>query len=92
MKWVYLQRKKLYSELNDCGILDEHYEHTQMVWKEFNMKMMGDYHNHYLQRDVLLLADVFEEFRSACLESYSLDPHVMLYWKCLNKKLNYSLI
>ena len=50
-----------------------------MVWKEFNMKMMGDYHNHYLQRDVLLLADVFEEFRSACLESYSLDPHVMLY-------------
>ena len=45
-----------------------------MVWKEFNMKMMGDYHNHYLQTDVLLLADVFEEFRSACLESYSLDP------------------
>lgn len=29
-----------------------------MVWKEFNMKMMGDYHNHYLQTDVLLLADV----------------------------------
>ena len=74
MKWVYLQRKKLYCELNDCGILDEDYEHTQMVWKEFNMKMMGDYHNHYLQTDVLLLADV------------------MLYWKCLNKKLNYSLI
>ena len=26
------------------------------------MKNMGDYHDHYLKKDVLLLVDVFEKF------------------------------
>ena len=26
------------------------------------MKNMGDYHDHYLKKDVLLLPDVFEKF------------------------------
>ena len=35
---------------------------------------MGDYHDHYLKKEVLLLADVFEKFISACLKYYELDP------------------
>ena len=35
---------------------------------------MGDYHDHYLKKDVLLLADVFEKFISTCLKYYELDP------------------
>ena len=32
------------------------------IWNEFNMKNMGDYHNHHLKKDVLLLVDVSEKF------------------------------
>ena len=38
------------------------------------MKNMGDYHDHYLKKDVLLLADVFEKFIDTCLKYYELDP------------------
>ena len=34
---------------------------------------MGDYHDHYLKKDVLLLADVFEKFIDRCLKFYGLD-------------------
>ena len=31
------------------------------IWHEFNMENMGA-HDHYLKKDVVLLADVFETF------------------------------
>ena len=66
-------KEAFYSLLNDEGI-SEDYEHAQNVWKEFRMKSMRDYHDFYLKTDVLLLADVFEEFRKVCLDNYKLDP------------------
>ena len=68
------QKEKFYSKLNDCGVTDEDYDHAQRIWKEFGMKNLGEYHDLYLKSDVLLLADVFEEFRNVCMENYSLDP------------------
>ena len=38
------------------------------------MKNMIDYHNLYLKKDVLFLADVFEKFTSESLNFYKLDP------------------
>ena len=38
------------------------------IWNKFNMKNMGDCHNHYLKKDVLLLADVFEKLLDTCLK------------------------
>ena len=38
------------------------------------MRYMGDYHNHYLKKDILLLADFFEKFIGTCLKFYGLDP------------------
>ena len=46
----------------------------ERIWDRFNMKNMGDYHDHYLKKDVLLLADVFEKFIDTCLKYYELDP------------------
>ena len=38
------------------------------------MNSVGDYHDLYLKRDVLLLANVFEKFIKTCLDYYGLDP------------------
>ena len=40
----------------------------------FDMKNLEDYHNLYIRVDVLLLSDVFENFRNICCKHYNLDP------------------
>ena len=42
-------------------ITDEEHLACIKIWNEFDMKNMGDYHDHYLKTNVLLLADVFEK-------------------------------
>ena len=38
------------------------------------LENVGDYHDLYVQRCTLLLADVFENFRDMCIKEYELDP------------------
>ena len=67
-------KEAFYSKLSGEGISDDDYKHAHAVWDEFGMKTFKDYHNLYNKSDVLLLADVFENFRDVCMKNYQLDP------------------
>ena len=67
-------KEAFFSTLRNEGISLEDYTHTQTVFTEFECQSVGDYHDLYLRSDVLLLADVFENFRDICLNYYKLDP------------------
>ena len=67
-------KDEFYSILTDEGIRDEQYTHAQNVWDIFKLRNMGEYHDLYLTSDILLLADIFENFRKTCLQYYKVDP------------------
>ena len=67
-------REAFYSKLSGRGISEKNYKHVWNVWNTFKMKTFKDYHELYNETDVLLLADVFENFRDLCLKIYGLDP------------------
>ena len=48
------------------NISETDYRHANNVFKTFKL----NYHDLYVQSDTLLLADVFENFRKACIKTY----------------------
>ncbi|KYN11372.1 hypothetical protein ALC57_16475 [Trachymyrmex cornetzi] len=67
-------RELFYSSLTDETASDDDYQHATNVWRRFCIETLCDYSDLYLKTNVLLLADVFENFRDTCIESYRLDP------------------
>ena len=53
-----LDKEAFYSKLNKEGITDEKYAHAHKVWKVFEIKDIGEYHDLYVQCNTLLLAGV----------------------------------
>ena len=85
-----------YSNLSMNNIDDIDYRHGNNVFKRFELENLGDYHDLYVQRDTLLLADVFENFKDMCIKEYELDPaHFLslpvLAWQACLKKTNIEL-
>ena len=77
--WNKLNETKLppiddfYSILTASTISNEDYEHAQHMWSHFNIKSLGEYSDYYLKVDVLILSDIFENFRDLCLKTYGVD-------------------
>ncbi|KAK3731608.1 hypothetical protein QZH41_004848 [Actinostola sp. cb2023] len=60
-------KEAFYSKLTEEHISDDDYQHAQNMYTTFHLQNLGEYHDLYLLSDVLLLADVFENFCSICL-------------------------
>ena len=67
-------KSAFYSRLTETDNSDADYTHAHEVWTTFGMTTFAEYLDLYLLTDVLLLADVFEQFRSTCMVHYGLDP------------------
>ena len=77
-------------------ITDVDYRHAKRVFKSLNNKNLGDYYDLYVLSDILVLADVFENFRNMCIKVYELDPaHFLsapgLSWQACLKKTEAEL-
>ena len=85
------EKEEFYRNLNLEDITDADYMLVKRNCKDFEIKNLGEYHNFYLKRDPLFLADVFKNFGKMLLKIYELDPVKFLFapglaWKEALKK------
>lgn len=66
-------KRNFYSTLTETGIKEKEFDHAKEVWDHFGCTMLGEYRDLYLKIDMLLLADVFENFCDVCVRAYNLD-------------------
>ena len=87
-----LEKEDFYSHLNREDITDGDYVHPKTVCKEFEIKHLGEYHDLYLQRDTLLLAAVFENFKNMFFNPAKFLSVPGLAWQADLKALSNSKI
>ena len=67
-------KERFFNSLTKRDVADDDYRHAQDVWEQCQCTSMMDYVGVYLWTDVVLLAEVFENFRRSCHSQYGLDP------------------
>jgi len=67
-------RELFFSLLTGDTISESDYAHAVNVWQRFSIRTLGEYSYLYLKTNILLLVDIFENFRNSCIASYCLYP------------------
>ena len=85
------RKEEFYSNVNIEEITDADYMYGKRIFKNFEIKNLGEYFDLHLKSNTLLLAHVFQNFRNKCIKVYELDPvkfisNTGLAWKADLKK------
>ena len=67
-------KSEFYNILTMKHISDEEHENVKLFYKKMQFKNIREYLTCYLQTNILLLNDVFENFRNMIFEKFELDP------------------
>ena len=67
-------KEAFYSDIKKVHISDDDFHHACKVFEILDCANLGEYSDLYLKTDVLLLCDIFENFRNISLRDYCLDP------------------
>ena len=68
------KKEDFFNSLNKKHITNEEYNHAKKVWNTFNVQNIREYIYLYMKCDVLILVDIFENFRKICIQNFTLDP------------------
>jgi len=66
--------KQFISKVTGKSITRAKYEEMKNIWNCFECQNLGEFLEIYLESDVLMLTDIFENFRNECLKNFHLDP------------------
>lgn len=85
-----------YNKLREERCSYDDYEYAKTVWNETDCNTFFDYHKKYLIADIVLLADVFTNFRRDIIKLSGLDPvgyHTLpsLSWDISVMKSDYNI-
>lgn len=89
-------KNSFYNKMTLKQVSDPDYQHAQNVWQTFKIRTLGEYSDLYLLTDVLLLTDIYENFRDTSLKTHELDPAYYITlpsysWDCMLKKTGVTL-
>lgn len=92
-------KKQFYNELKDEHVSDEDYQRALKVWRLFDCETLEQYFKLYLISDVLILTDVFENYRDICMKLYKLEatafvssPSLSFFSALLHSKIELQLL
>ncbi|GBM31059.1 hypothetical protein AVEN_46492-1 [Araneus ventricosus] len=71
---TFPSKEKFFNVLTQSHISDDDYSHAKLVYDTFGCTTFEEYLQLYQYTDVLLLAEVFGNFRKLSLSHYELDP------------------